>query len=727
MDYVDLLIHVAPGPDGHYSVSARSDLGSAGADMKLPVRLEDLAGIVHGVAETIRTPGGHDAQPSLTPRGTQLASGTQPVGKPPPRVGVPSVGQFGAELFAALFSDEVRSLLDNVEGSIRDNVAKGVRIRLSMDLAAAGMTTLASLPWELLAREEHRPALVLSNRSVLVRSLSTIRPTTRAAFEPPLRILVVRSNPSGTGALDLDEEQRRIQESWGLLSKVHVDFVDPVFDRLAHYLADKNPHVVHYMGHGEFDASDGGVLLLETEDGRPDPIGADRLEILFQDERALRLVFLNACNTGTAGSDPTLSPFAGVASALAKANVPAVVAMQFPISDDAAIAFSETFYQRIVSGDPVDKAVTEARKRLRTEWATPVLFLQSEDGRLFEETLLKEDESRADREDAAEGDREDDSQSDVASGVIVSQPARESDDFHVLLCAVADGLRPHFRQIKAELEEAGIRVTANVPPPHDGAEHASAFRDAVRRADLSVHLLGDHPGEPVESDARRSYPFTYPLEQLKIGLESARAQLLLMPEHVDLQTIEDERYLSFIRSLGGLSRDPRQLELVRTGRHQMVDAILNKRDQLRQDRPVTSSGGIDRACLDLHTKDLRSVEALVEHLNQRNITPIITSLPTGDDTGAALKVFQENLEKAPLLIVVFGKVEHDWVEHRLIHAVKLATTRKLRTHIGVYIAPPQKTDDELSFPPFYDVVSGVDGFDADALDAMIERVGRVGA
>ena len=723
MEYVDLLIHVAPGPDGHYSVSARvPDVGTADSELKLPVHLEDLAGIVHGVAETIRTAKGPGAEPLASPRGTLLKGEPAPAeGEPAPTeeepapaaadAPRPSVGRFGAQLFSALFSDEIRSLLDTVQGSIRDSIDTGVRIRLSMDLAAEGMRTLASLPWELIARKEHDPALVLSNRTVLVRSLNTIRPTTRAAFEPPLRILVVRSNPSGTGALNLSEEQRRIESSWALLSKVHVDFVDPVFDHLTRYLAEKDPHVVHYMGHGDFDSDAGGVLLLETEDGRPDPIGADRLRILFQDERALRLVFLNACKTGTAGSDPTLSPFAGVATAFATANVPAVVAMQFPISDDAAIAFSETFYQRIVSGDPVDKAVTEARKRLRTEWATPVLFLQSEDGRLFEETVS----------------RRDDSEDDVDSEGEPSQPVQESDEFHVLLCAVPDDLRPHHRQIKAELEEAGIRVTADVPPPYEGEQHASAFRDAVRGADLSVHLLGDHPGEPVESEALRPYPFTYPLEQLKIGLESARAQLLLMPEHIDLQTIEDERYLAFIRSLGGLSRDPGQLELVRTGRHQMVDAILHKRDQLRREQRPAYAGGIDRACLNLHAKDLGSVETLVEHLSQRNITWIVTSEPPGDDTGAALEVFEETLEKAPLLIVVFGKVDHDWVEHRLIHAVKVATAKRLRTRIAVYVAPPEKSPDELEFPPFYDVVSGLNGFDADALDAMIQRVGRIGA
>jgi hypothetical protein len=84
-----------------------------------------------------------------------------------------------------------------------------------------------------------------------------------------------------------------------------------------------------------------------------------------------------------------MDPFAGVASALVMAGVPAVIAMQFPISDAAAIEFAGTFYPRLVDGFPVEAAVAEGRKALRTadtkswEWATPVLFMRSKDGALF--------------------------------------------------------------------------------------------------------------------------------------------------------------------------------------------------------------------------------------------------------------------------------------------------------------------------------------------------------
>jgi hypothetical protein len=65
--------------------------------------------------------------------------------------------------------------------------------------------------------------------------------------------------------------------------------------------------------------------------------------------------------------------------------------MQFPISDEAALAFSAMFYRRLAAGDGVDTAVAEGRLAVQRrlpgtlEWGTPALFLRAADGRLFEE------------------------------------------------------------------------------------------------------------------------------------------------------------------------------------------------------------------------------------------------------------------------------------------------------------------------------------------------------
>jgi formylglycine-generating enzyme required for sulfatase activity len=127
-------------------------------------------------------------------------------------------------------------------------------------------------------------------------------------------------------------------------------------------------------------------LVLENEQRHAHRVDAAQLGSLLHDHAALRLAFLNACEGArTLAGDF----FGGVAQYLVQQGVPAVIAMQFAVSDDAAILLSRTFYGALAKGAPVDGALTEARKAIfgtvtGAEWATPVLFSRSPDNHLFQ-------------------------------------------------------------------------------------------------------------------------------------------------------------------------------------------------------------------------------------------------------------------------------------------------------------------------------------------------------
>ena len=70
----------------------------------------------------------------------------------------------------------------------------------------------------------------------------------------------------------------------------------------------------HFVGHGGYDrVADEGILVLADEAGRGYPVGAKDISLLFADQH-LRLVVLNACDSGqvsiadafssTAAADP---------------------------------------------------------------------------------------------------------------------------------------------------------------------------------------------------------------------------------------------------------------------------------------------------------------------------------------------------------------------------------------------------------------------------------------
>ena len=74
-------------------------------------------------------------------------------------------------------------------------------------------------------------------------------------------------------------------------------------------------------------------------------------------------------------------------------GIPAVVAMQFEITDGAAKTFSQAFYAAVAGGHPVENALFEARMAIFTEnhaleWATPVLYTRAADGHLFDISTL---------------------------------------------------------------------------------------------------------------------------------------------------------------------------------------------------------------------------------------------------------------------------------------------------------------------------------------------------
>src|SRR5205085_1701191 len=82
-------------------------------------------------------------------------------------------------------------------------------------------------------------------------------------------------------------------------------------------------------------------------------------------------------------------PFAGIAQTVIQQGIPAVVAMQFEITDGAAITFAREFYGALAAAHPVDSAVAQARKAIfgqenDVEWATPVLYMRTPTGRIFD-------------------------------------------------------------------------------------------------------------------------------------------------------------------------------------------------------------------------------------------------------------------------------------------------------------------------------------------------------
>jgi hypothetical protein len=311
------------------------------------------------------------------------------------------VKDLGARLYRSVFREQIRDCLRSSQTEARRQGA-GLRLRLHLD----GGT--ANLPWEFLFDEAKDNFLCLSRLTPIVRYLEIDDVPMALQLDPPLRVLGVISSPSDYPPLDVEGEWTRLQGALSSQVKagiVEVERLSPVtVDELLQVLQRRTYHVLHFIGHGGFRRStEEGVLLFEDELGASREVTGEELGILLQDHPSLRLVVLNSCE-GARGD--VRDPFSGTAQNLVRRRIPAVIAMQFEITDTAAVKFSQSFYGAIASNYPIDAAVAEARKSVRLmgnafEWGTPVLYMLSPDGRVFE--LPKDAEDRA--REALEQDR----------------------------------------------------------------------------------------------------------------------------------------------------------------------------------------------------------------------------------------------------------------------------------------------------------------------------------
>lgn len=297
----------------------------------------------------------------------------------------------GDTLFRALFPGAIRDAFLQSLARVEQEPDAGLRIRLVLDPRTPGLTEVAALPWELLYRVETGDFIARNPLTPFVRHLEVPRLAVPVQLTSSLKVLVASVLPDDLQPLDVESEQEDLASGWRGTSKITMEFLEnPTLPQLRQKLLTDTFHAFHFIGHGQFDPSSGeGALLFRDDQGHSLPIRGRVLAEALKSQRSLRLVSLNACDTARLSRRRGFDPFSGVASALLMAGLPAVVAMQYPISDAAALVFGESFYTALAAGLPVDAAAAEARLTIHLafpdtwEWVTPALFMSVPDGRVL--------------------------------------------------------------------------------------------------------------------------------------------------------------------------------------------------------------------------------------------------------------------------------------------------------------------------------------------------------
>jgi CHAT domain len=296
---------------------------------------------------------------------------------------------FGSLLHRSLFPQEVWSW---IEGRY-DRLGTGDRLRLQLTFPSEGLAHPAAVPWEYLHVPDRGGRdgffVATDRRCILTRYIPQEVGRSRLASAPRVRVLALVSQPRDLGEVVADPVVQQLTALAGTLPLEVTVSQQPTRRSLLRDVQRLRPHVVHFMGHGEYDGDrQEGRIALVDEEGRVDWVAEAVLaSVLEQADEVPRLVLLHSC--AGAATDYSAS-FAGFAPRLIRRGVQCVVAMQYAVTNRTALAFSEEFYDGIARGLPVDEAVQAGRWTLINLFeddhrllGIPVVYLYSRDAVLL--------------------------------------------------------------------------------------------------------------------------------------------------------------------------------------------------------------------------------------------------------------------------------------------------------------------------------------------------------
>jgi len=284
-------------------------------------------------------------------------------------------------------------------------------------LASSPDARVLNLPFALMRQALQEPPLALAYDNFLIahtteEQLSRFERSALHGLPLPLRILFVTALPQGSGQpfADLEAEQeqafqaieqanRQIIQALGDLPsrrRILIEFLEVgALPEVSRALKEGKHHVLHIAGHGFFFDEEGrGFLNLETEEGALAQVSSEELARALQPfGQHLKLVLFSACETGRAEAY-------GIAGALTRTGMPAVIGMRYPLQDETATRFTAMLYEQLCQGAMLSEALFHARHALEaaaaekrkqgpaaqapSDWFTPTLYLNQYAGKLVD-------------------------------------------------------------------------------------------------------------------------------------------------------------------------------------------------------------------------------------------------------------------------------------------------------------------------------------------------------
>ena len=202
---------------------------------------------------------------------------------------------------------------------------------------------------------------MLFRSTPISRGINVVPDREAVKVAPPLRILVVASEPTDMPPVSAAAEIAALRASLQRLidaQAVQLDFcTPPTASRLDAVLQQQRYHIVHFIGHGDFEVSgldpDPQPHLYFERDGagrQRHAVDAEQLFTMLRNGN-VPMIVMTACSTAATSPNGAQYPalaFEGLAQTLVERNSGplAAVGMQFDLETDAAATFSGLYGDR---------------------------------------------------------------------------------------------------------------------------------------------------------------------------------------------------------------------------------------------------------------------------------------------------------------------------------------------------------------------------------------------
>ncbi|MGB1251895.1 MAG: CHAT domain-containing protein [Candidatus Promineifilaceae bacterium] len=245
------------------------------------------------------------------------------------------------------------------------------------------------LPWELM---RHANEFLCLERPIARMPMGSAMPNRTSGTRrnnQKLRFLLIYADPEKNLPLarkEILQIEAGLRAAWK--NNIDIDVLGienrSTGAELNRALLEENYDVIHYAGHARFNVEDSDLSSLLLDDSE---FFAQKLRRLM---KGRPLVFLNACESGQTANAESIQRTSyhhrgrGMAEGLAAATIyggaVGCIGPLWPVYDDAAAAFAIEFYNQVIEGHMIGKAMQLARHHVKTQfknqitWASFVLY-----------------------------------------------------------------------------------------------------------------------------------------------------------------------------------------------------------------------------------------------------------------------------------------------------------------------------------------------------------------